>query len=36
VVKHAVEHYFVSRGGLDLTPASTHRFPLERWDEAAG
>jgi threonine dehydrogenase-like Zn-dependent dehydrogenase len=35
VVKHAIEHYFdfVSRG-LDLTPVITHRFPLERWDEA--
>jgi threonine dehydrogenase-like Zn-dependent dehydrogenase len=35
VVKHAMEHYFdfVSRG-LDLTPVITHRFPLERWDEA--
>jgi threonine dehydrogenase-like Zn-dependent dehydrogenase len=20
--------------GLDLTPVITHRFPLERWDEA--
>ena len=35
VVKHAMEHYFdfVARG-LDLTPVITHRFPLERWDEA--
>jgi threonine dehydrogenase-like Zn-dependent dehydrogenase len=33
--KHAMEHYFdfVSRG-FDLTPVITHRFPLERWDEA--
>jgi hypothetical protein len=39
-VKHAVEHYVVSRG-LDLTPVSMHRFrwsagALERWDRAAG
>jgi threonine dehydrogenase-like Zn-dependent dehydrogenase len=35
VAKHAMEHYldFV-RDGLDLTPVITHRFPLERWDEA--
>jgi threonine dehydrogenase-like Zn-dependent dehydrogenase len=35
VAKHAMEHYldFV-RAGLDLTPVITHRFPLERWDEA--
>ena len=35
VAKHAMEHYldFV-RDGFDLTPVITHRFPLERWDEA--
>jgi threonine dehydrogenase-like Zn-dependent dehydrogenase len=35
VTKHAIEHYFdfVARG-LDLTPVITHRFPLDRWDEA--
>jgi threonine dehydrogenase-like Zn-dependent dehydrogenase len=35
VAKHAMEHYldFV-RNGFDLTPVITHRFPLERWDEA--
>ncbi len=35
VAKHAMEHYFdfVSQG-LDLTPVITHRFPLDRWDEA--
>jgi threonine dehydrogenase-like Zn-dependent dehydrogenase len=35
IAKHAMEHYldFVSQG-LDLTPVITHRFPLERWDEA--
>jgi threonine dehydrogenase-like Zn-dependent dehydrogenase len=35
VAKHAMEHYldFVANG-LDLTPVITHRFPLERWDEA--
>jgi threonine dehydrogenase-like Zn-dependent dehydrogenase len=35
VAKHAMEHYldFV-RAGLDLTPVITHRFPLDRWDEA--
>jgi len=35
VAKHAMEHYldFVG-GGFDLTPVITHRFPLERWDEA--
>jgi threonine dehydrogenase-like Zn-dependent dehydrogenase len=35
VAKHAMEHYFdLVKNGLDLTPVITHRFPLERWDEA--
>jgi threonine dehydrogenase-like Zn-dependent dehydrogenase len=35
VAKHAMEHYFdFVRDGLDLTPVITHRFPLQRWDEA--
>ncbi len=35
VAKHSMEHYFdFVRDGLDLTPVITHRFPLERWDEA--
>jgi threonine dehydrogenase-like Zn-dependent dehydrogenase len=35
VAKHAIEHYFdFAAHGLDLTPVITHRFPLERWDEA--
>ncbi|HTS94988.1 MAG TPA: zinc-binding dehydrogenase [Streptosporangiaceae bacterium] len=35
VAKHAIEHYFdFIAAGLDLTPVITHRFPLERWDEA--
>jgi threonine dehydrogenase-like Zn-dependent dehydrogenase len=35
VAKHAMEHYFdFIADGLDLTPVITHRFPLERWDEA--
>ena len=30
-----MEHYFDFVGkGFDLTPVITHRFPLERWDEA--
>jgi threonine dehydrogenase-like Zn-dependent dehydrogenase len=33
--KHAMEHYFdFVAAGFDLTPVITHRFPLERWDEA--
>lgn len=35
VAKHAMEHYFdFIACGMDLTPVITHRFPLERWDEA--
>jgi threonine dehydrogenase-like Zn-dependent dehydrogenase len=35
VARHAFEHYFgFVAAGLDLTPVITHRFPLERWDEA--
>jgi threonine dehydrogenase-like Zn-dependent dehydrogenase len=35
VAKHAMAHYFdFVAGGFDLTPVITHRFPLERWDEA--
>jgi len=35
VAKHAMEHYFdLVADGLDLTPVITHRFPLERWDDA--
>jgi threonine dehydrogenase-like Zn-dependent dehydrogenase len=35
VSKHAMEHYFdFIAAGLDLTPVITHRFPLERWDDA--
>jgi threonine dehydrogenase-like Zn-dependent dehydrogenase len=33
--KHAFLHYFdLVRTGFDATPIITHRFPLERWDEA--
>jgi threonine dehydrogenase-like Zn-dependent dehydrogenase len=35
VSKHAMEHYFdFIAAGLDLTAVITHRFPLERWDQA--
>src|SRR5215472_9645526 len=35
VAKHAMLHYFdFIAAGLDLTPVITHRFPLDRWDEA--
>jgi len=35
VAKHSMEHYFdFVANGLDLTPVITHRFPLDRWDEA--
>jgi threonine dehydrogenase-like Zn-dependent dehydrogenase len=35
VAKHSMEHYFdFVLDGMDLTPVITHRFPLERWDEA--
>ena len=35
VAKHAMEHYFdFAAAGLDLTPVITHRFPLDRWQEA--
>ena len=35
VAKHAMLRYFdFVAAGLDLTPVITHRFPLERWDEA--
>jgi threonine dehydrogenase-like Zn-dependent dehydrogenase len=35
VAKHAMQHYFdFVLAGFDLTPVITHRFPLERWDEA--
>jgi threonine dehydrogenase-like Zn-dependent dehydrogenase len=35
VAKHAMEHYFdFIADGFDLTPVITHRFPLDRWDDA--
>ena len=35
IAKHSMEHYFnFVTDGLDLTPVITHRFPLERWDQA--
>ncbi|MFN8036555.1 MAG: zinc-binding dehydrogenase [Acidimicrobiia bacterium] len=35
VRKHAFEHYFdLVQRGLDLTPLITHRFPLDRWNDA--
>ena len=35
VAKHAMEHYFdFIAGGFDLTPVITHRFPIDRWDDA--
>ena len=35
VVQHAMAHYFdFIAAGLDLTPVITHRFPLERWQDA--
>ena len=35
MAKHAMEHYFnFVSAGFDLTPVITHRFPLERWDQA--
>jgi threonine dehydrogenase-like Zn-dependent dehydrogenase len=35
IAKHSIEHYFdFIAAGLDLTPVITHRFPLDRWDEA--
>ena len=35
MAKHPMSHYFdFVLAGLDLTPVITHRFPLERWDEA--
>jgi threonine dehydrogenase-like Zn-dependent dehydrogenase len=35
VAKHAMRHYFdFIADGFDLTSVITHRFPLERWDEA--
>jgi threonine dehydrogenase-like Zn-dependent dehydrogenase len=35
VSKHAMEHYFdFIANGLDVTPVITHRFPLDRWQDA--
>ncbi|HYK29577.1 MAG TPA: zinc-binding dehydrogenase [Streptosporangiaceae bacterium] len=35
VAKHAMEHYFdFLANGFDLTSVITHRFSLDRWDEA--
>jgi threonine dehydrogenase-like Zn-dependent dehydrogenase len=35
VTKHAMEHYFdFIKGGMDLTPVVTHRFPLKEWADA--
>jgi threonine dehydrogenase-like Zn-dependent dehydrogenase len=35
VAKHSMEHYFdFIAAGFDLTPVITHRFPLQRWQEA--
>jgi threonine dehydrogenase-like Zn-dependent dehydrogenase len=35
VAKHSMEHYFdFIAAGFDLTPVITHRFPLERWQQA--
>ncbi len=35
VAKHSMEHYFdFIAEGFDLTAVITHRFPLERWQEA--
>ena len=35
VAKHAMAHYFdFIHAGFDVTPVITHRFLLDRWDEA--
>ncbi len=35
VAKHSMEHYFdLIAAGFDLTAVITHRFPLERWQQA--